>query len=163
MGMPAAADAQPDFGRLIHALSHHLRRRSPVSEGGGELTHMQRHILFYILMESMNREIYQKDVEEEFHIRRSTATGMLQLMEKSGFITRESVPQDARLKKIVPTKKAGRFRTQVQANIARMEQKLADGIPPQDLDTCREVLLHMLGNLTQNDRRTDNEQGGNDE
>ena len=28
MGMPAAADAQPDFGRLIHALSHHLR---PVS------------------------------------------------------------------------------------------------------------------------------------
>ena len=154
MGMPAAADAQPDFGRLIHALSHHLRRRSPVSEGGGELTHMQRHILFYILMESLNREIYQKDVEEEFHIRRSTATGMLQLMEKSGFITRESVPQDARLKKIVPTKKAG---------IARMEQKLADGIPPQDLDTCREVLLHMLGNLTQNERRTDNEQGGNDE
>ena len=66
MGMPAAADAQPDFGRLIHALSHHLRRRSPVSEGGGELTHMQRHILFYILMESLNREIYQKDVEEEF-------------------------------------------------------------------------------------------------
>ena len=157
MGMSVAEDIQPDFGRLIHALSHHLRRRDPISDGENELTHMQRHMLFYILMESLNRELYQKDVEEEFHIRRSTATGMLQLMEKNGFITRESVPQDARLKKIVPTKKAERFRTQVQANIARIEQKLTDKIPAQDLDTCREVLLHMLGNLTQTERRADNE------
>lgn len=157
MGMPAAGEQQPDFGRLIHALSHHLRRCKPISDEESALTNMQRHMLFYILMESLNRELYQKDVEEEFHIRRSTATGMLQLMEKGGFITRENVPQDARLKKIVPTKKAERFRARVQANIARTEQKLVDGVPAQDLDTCRKVLLRMLGNLTQNERRTDSE------
>ena len=50
--------------------------------------------------------IIRKDIEEEFQIRKSTVTGILQLMEKNGFIYRESVEKDARLKRIVPTKKA---------------------------------------------------------
>ena len=30
----------------------------------------------------MNKDIYQKDIEKEFKIRRSTASGILQLLEK---------------------------------------------------------------------------------
>ena len=35
--------------------------------------------------------MFQRDVEAEFNIRRSTATGILQLMEKNGFLLREPV------------------------------------------------------------------------
>mgnify|MGYP002980682515 CR=1 FL=1 len=66
------------------------------------MTNMQRHVLHYILLQSMSRDIYQKDVEAEFQIRRSTATGILQLLEKNGFILRKAEDRDARLKKIVP-------------------------------------------------------------
>ena len=55
------------------------------------------------LSEHQDREIYQKDLEEEFGITRSTASRVLGLMEQNGLICRESVPHDARLKKLVLT------------------------------------------------------------
>ena len=84
------------------------------------LTPMQKHILKFILLETMHRDLYQKDVEEEFKIRRSTTTGILQLMEKNGFIYRESVAKDARLKRIIPTKKAEALREQILENIVQL-------------------------------------------
>lgn len=44
------------------------------------------------------RIIFQKDLETEFCIGRSTVTNILNLMEKKGFVRRESVSYDARLK-----------------------------------------------------------------
>lgn len=44
--------------------------------------------------------VYQKDIEYEFDIRRSTATGVLQLMEKRGWIERKNCLEDQRLKAI---------------------------------------------------------------
>ena len=51
-------------------------------------------------------DLRQKDFEQQFNIRRSTASNILALIEKNGLIQRESVPYDARLKKIVLTDKA---------------------------------------------------------
>ena len=92
-------------GRLIHILSNQMKRRN-ASEAVGDdgLTTMQKHVLKHILLETMHREVYQKDIEEEFQIRKSTATGILQLMEKMDY-SRESSKKDARLKRIVPTQK----------------------------------------------------------
>jgi len=56
--------------------------------------------------ERRNRDIFQRDFEEEFFIRRSTATKILQLMERNGLITRQAVDYDARMKKIQLTQKA---------------------------------------------------------
>ncbi len=48
------------------------------------------------LAEHQNEDIFQKDIETNFSIRRSTVSNMLKLMEQKGFITRESVSGDAR-------------------------------------------------------------------
>lgn len=56
---------------------------------GDSLTVMQKHILKFILLETLHREIYQKDIEEEFQIRKSTVTGILQLMEKRIYLPRK--------------------------------------------------------------------------
>lgn len=104
--------ANMHMGRLIQMLSHQMKRKNCIVTmiDGDSLTVMQKHILKFILLETLHREIYQKDIEEEFQIRKSTVTGILQLMEKNGFIYRESVEKDARLKRIVPTKKAEALR-----------------------------------------------------
>ena len=47
--------------------------------------------------------VFQRDIEREFSITRSTVTNILQLMERKGYIERRSVPQDARLKQLVLT------------------------------------------------------------
>ena len=79
-------------GKLIHMLSHRLKRQNIIPCGDDGLTTMQKHVLKFILLETLHREIYQKDVEEEFQIRKSTATGILQLMEKNGLFT-ENLPR----------------------------------------------------------------------
>ncbi len=137
------------FGRLVHFISRKLKQQNLISDEDIGLTPMQKHILKFILLETMHRDLYQKDVEEEFQIRRSTTTGILQLMEKNGFIYRESVAKDARLKRIIPTKKAEALREKILENIFQREKKMTHGIKEEDLTLCRAVLKQILTNLTE--------------
>lgn len=133
---------------VIDMISKQLKRQFPlVEEGDSGLTNVQRRVLNFILLATMDREIYQKDVEEKFHIRRSTATGILKLMEKNGFIHRESVERDARLKKIMPTEKAVALRGEVLETIRILETRMAEGISGEEFRACIRVLKKMSENL----------------
>ena len=71
-----------------------------------ELTGMRGMVLGFLMQETESgKQIYQRDLEARFHTNRSSITTMLQGMEQSGFITREVVAKDARLKSLVPTEK----------------------------------------------------------
>lgn len=147
------AEGRNDVGRLINKLSHQLKRQMCIQEEEDSLTtNMQRLVLHCILFESLKREIYQKDVEKEFQIRRSTATGTLQILEKNGFITRKPVEKDARLKKLVPTAKAEGVREHILENIRYIEELLVGNIPEEKLAVCREVLKQMSENLSVNEK-----------
>lgn len=80
-----------------------------------------------------HRDIFQKDFEKEFDIRRSTASNILSLMEKNGLIVRESVPHDARLKKILLTEKAVQIHLEVDEELRYMEQGLTENISEEEL------------------------------
>lgn len=149
-------------GRVIHMLSHQLKRSGTMPQMEAELTPMQSHILTFILFETMERDLYQRDIEEEFRIRRSTASGILQLMEKNGFISRRSVEKDARLKQIVPTEKAEKLRMDILVNVREMEKRLTEGIAKEDLEICLHVLRKMICNLSE-DQSKEIKKGGKDE
>ena len=144
-------DDRNHAGKLIHMLSHQLKRQSASYELDCGLTTAQKHVLEFILFRSLEGNVYQKDIEENFRIRRSSASGMLQLLEKNGFIRRENVKQDARLKKIVPTKKAEALRDIIQQNINEMEAQLREGIPEVNFTIGMDVLRQMLYNLSKNE------------
>ena len=121
-------------GRLIHILSHTMKRHNPAE------------VLKFILLETMHRDLYQKDIEEEFQIRKPTVTGILKLMEKNGYIYRESAKQDARLKQIIPTEKAEKIRPAILKSIEEGEAKMLRGIPKEDVELCKQVLWQMYEN-----------------
>ena len=124
-------------GRLIHILSHTMKRHNPAEVmENDDLTTMQKHVLKFILLETMHRDLYQKDIEEEFQIRKPTVTGILKLMEKNGYIYRESAKQDARLKQIIPTEKAEKIRPAILKSIEEGEAKMLRGIPKEDVELC---------------------------
>lgn len=134
-------------GRLIHMLSHQLKRLGPVMGEESGLTPIQGHVLKFILLTSAHRDVYQRDVEEEFQIRKPTATGILQQLEKKGLILRESVETDARLKRILPTEQAVGLRSMILENILQMNRRLTKDIPQEELNACMDTLLKMLKNL----------------
>lgn len=139
-------------GRLINMVSHQMKRQINATEDEDGLTNMQKLILHHIMFESMKGDLFQKDIEKEFEIRRSTATGILQLLEKNGFIDRQPVEQDARLKKIVPTEKAVAVREKLIENVHYMEELLRKGVAEEDLDVCVRVLEQMSENLLGNEK-----------
>ena len=97
--------------------------------------------------ENRNKDIFQRDFETRFSIRRSTATNMLKLMEKNGLICRVSVQTDARLKKIVLTEKAITIHKKAIKNIEVFETLLEGDITEKELDSFYIVLDKIKANL----------------
>ena len=97
--------------------------------------------------ENRDKDVFQRDFEARFSIRRSTATNMLKLMEKNGIIHRESVPYDARLKKIVLTDKAIEIHKNATKNIELIENTLKKGITEEELNSFYGVIDKIKANL----------------
>ena len=99
------------------------------------------------LYDNRDHDVYQRDLETQFSIRRSTATGILQLMEKNELILREPVESDARLKKLVLTEKALDIHKMVEEDRKRTEEQLTKDIDAQELAIFRKVLKPMIRNM----------------
>ncbi len=99
------------------------------------------------LWEHREEEIYQKDLEREFHMARSSITGIVQIMENNGYIKRTLVAHDARLKKIELTPRGVEFHKNTHRNMEELELEVKQGISPEDLNTYYRVTEQMKKNL----------------
>lgn len=100
------------------------------------------------LAENSDKDIFQKDIEERFYLRRSTVSNMIQLMEKKGYISREAVSYDARLKKLTLTSKAWEIHRLMLRNIIDHEDKMRRNIAEEELCVFFNVLEKIQRNLT---------------
>ena len=107
---------------------------------------MQYGILGFLSEQNDGHDVFQRDIEAEFNIRRSTASGMLQLLEKDGYIRRENVPGDARLKKIISTDKAKELDMIAKGNMIEMDMRLTRGISTDELALFYSVLKKISDN-----------------
>ncbi|HKM41657.1 MAG TPA: MarR family winged helix-turn-helix transcriptional regulator [Methanocorpusculum sp.] len=134
---------------LIKILSNQIKRNLNSTAAQGplkNLTGTQIQIIGYI-HHAEKKDVFQRDIETKYSIRRSTATGILQLMEKNELIRREPVDYDARLKKIVLTDKALAVRRHAQINLIQLEDHLTEGISPEELAVFRSIIGKMKANL----------------
>lgn len=99
------------------------------------------------LYDNRHRDVYQRDFESEFKIRRSTITNMLKLMEKNGLIIREGVNGDARLKKISLTEKAMLMQKRISKDIKMLEAKISSGITDEEKEIFFKVINKIKANL----------------
>lgn len=99
------------------------------------------------LYNHQDKDIYQKDIEDQFSIRRSTATAILQRMEKNGLIVRLPVEHDARLKKVQLTSKAIEIQRKIELEIAEFEKQLIEGISEEEIAYFFEITSKMKKNL----------------
>lgn len=116
----------------LKAINHIVKRKmlSSANEiGVDNVTVMHGWIMAYIF-DNQDRDIYQKDLENEFGISRSTVTNILNLMEKKGYVQRVSVENDARLKKLILTDTGKRtvsiLKSTIDENEARINGLLSD-------------------------------------
>ena len=94
-----------------------------------------------------HKDIFQKDFEKEFDIRRSTASNILSLMEKNGLIIRQSVPDDARLKKILLTEKAVEIHEKIEESFSKMEKDISQGISEEEMEAFLVTVDKIRNNI----------------
>ena len=112
------------------------------ANGVEQATPMHGWIIEY-LYRHRDTAVFQRDIEREFSITRSTVTNILQLMERKGYIERQSVPQDARLKKLVLTEEGTRFHEKTMLSFHQTDDFVAGLLTEEE----NAELLRLLNKL----------------
>lgn len=101
------------------------------------------------LRNNEDRDVYQKDLEAEFNITRSTASKVLNLMEEKEFIRRVSVPEDARLKKLVLTQKSIEMAKEMEHNRDMVEAQITKGFSEDELEQFYSYIDRIKHNVNE--------------
>ena len=111
-----------------------------------KITGNHGHIIGFIY-ENREKDVFQKDIEKKFHIRPSTASNMLRTMEKNGLIERKSSKADARLKRVVLTKKSLDIQQFIMRDFDEFNEKMCKGISEEELTVFFGILDKINSNI----------------
>ena len=133
--------------RNIHNVVRRLVDKQPSNKVMNKLTGTNTWLIAYIAEQTdKGRDVFQKDIEENFGITRSCVSKVISLMEQKGFIVRESVAHDARLKKLVLTPEAAKYAEKMMEDSVAVEERIMEGFS----DDEKEKLLEFLGRIMKN-------------
>lgn len=142
-------DNQRTVSAELRALTHRIRRfieNSPNKKTIDSATGTHGWIIAYLSCEK-GKDVFQKDIEKQFDITRSTASKVIDLMELKGLVERQKVSYDARLKKISLTPKAEQLSALFEQDQLILEQTLTKGFTPEEKQTLNEYIQRMKDNL----------------
>lgn len=118
------------------------------SVGETRLTSVQAHVMGFLYEQrELGNVVYQRDIEQAFHVQRSTATEILKLLEQRNLILRESEQHDARLKRITVTERALQTKNLVDSTIDKVEKKLVNGFSDEEIRTYIELTEKLRRNV----------------
>ncbi len=138
-----------EVGFVLRRLSNLIKRdveSSKLKLGLDPITGVNGWAIGYFY-DNRKNDIFQKDFENKFSIRPSTASNILKTMEQKGLIERVSVENDARLKKIILTERAVEIHKNVMKEIDAREARLKKGISNEDLDVFFRVMEKLTANM----------------
>ena len=140
---------EKNIGFNVRRLSNYIRRDIEKSSASGKIV-LPKGVngwAIHYFYDNRDKQIFQRDFENRFSIRRSTASNILKTMEQNGFIERVSVESDARLKRIILTDKAIKIHEEIMRDIQRRELKLRRGISDDEIDNFLDMVNRFIANL----------------
>ncbi len=101
------------------------------------------------LYDHSDKDVFQRDIEHEFLVRRSTVSKVLTLLEQKGYIDRVAVDYDHRLRKIVLTQKACNIVDKIKTDREILEKQITKNLSNEEIDKFRQTLQKIKSNLSQ--------------
>ena len=143
---------QDDILQVVNLIRHKINESEKLQVVQKEISRRCAAVIG-IIDESQGKPIFQKDISKFLKIRRSTATSMLQDMEKDGLIIREPVGNDLRLKKLVLTEKSMRYALMIREEFTLIEDSIIRGFSEEEKLQLRKYLERIKENLTEERRQ----------
>lgn len=142
-----------DLGQWVCHASHLFRREmdnSVAAAAGADADEIFSGRNLWVLRYVKDREgtdVYQRDLEQEFKVRRSTISRMIDLMVRKQYLTRESVEGDQRLKRLRLTEKGETMLREVVHSIDELEARLRASFTPEEYDALVGLLDRLCRTL----------------
>ncbi|CAI2697715.1 hypothetical protein AKUH3B202X_14290 [Apilactobacillus kunkeei] len=95
-----------------------------------------------------DQEMFQKDIEHEFNIRRSTASTLLKRMEDKGLIRRAESNKDARQKQVILTDLAVQYEDDIQKFMVETQQPIHSFLSDEEyasLESSLDKIIKHMG------------------
>ena len=138
-----------DLGQWICHASHLFRRRmdnsvaAAMGADADEVFSGRNLWVLRYMKEHEGEEVYQRDLEKAFHLRRSTISNVIDRMVQKQYLARESVEGDRRLKRLRLTEKG----EQVRSEVAHSVDELEAGLKREFTEAEYAELILLLGRL----------------
>ncbi len=127
-------------------LNRKMQRHFATYFSDSHLTCIQGLVLHFIIVESEQRDIFPKDLEEFLEIKGSSVTSLINNLERGGYLRRESLATDGRYKKLVLTEKTREIQEDILRRVYEYMRDMFAGIPEEDLKTFESVIFQMSRN-----------------
>lgn len=139
---------QDDILVIVNLIRHKINGSEKLSVVQKEISRRQAAVIG-IIDEYQGKPVFQKDISRILKIRRSTATSMLQDMERDDLIKRVPVGGDMRLKQLLLTEKAMRFAMMIREEFTMIEETIIRGFSEDEKKQFRNYLEKIKENLTE--------------
>ena len=137
-----------DLGRRICHASVLFRRHldnaiaNALADESGSVSGRNFWILRY-LEDHREQDVFQKDLENAFKIRRSTVSKTVELMEQKQLLVRVPVNGDARMKKLCLTPRADAVLEDVKKAVDSLEASVKASFASEDYESLMELLSQL--------------------
>lgn len=132
--------------RTLTRRIHRFIENSPNKKQIDSVTGTNGWIIAYLSCKK-DADVFQRDVEKEFDITRSTASKVINLMEQKGLVERQKVSSDARLRKLSLTPKAAKLSALFEKDQQILEDTLTKGFTAEEKQNLYEYIKRMKNNL----------------
>ncbi len=154
MGNPEKEDISLNNDEIVGFAVHELSKRLKTflqnlnEEEGADPAAVSHGWLIGYLDDNRDKVIYQRDLEDQLHLAKSSIATILQTLEQAGYIRRETPPHDARQKQVILTPEGREFDQRMRRRIMTSEKQLRKDIPAEDIEVFLRVLRQMTANLS---------------
>ncbi len=136
-----------NIGRQLKIASTQLTKQFDKFAIQYDLTSMQMSVIDFLTL-FKNQEMFQKDIEHEFNIRRSTASTLLKRMEDKGLVRRVESSKDARQKQVILTDLAVQYEDDIQKFMVETQQKIHSFLSDEEyaaLESSLDKIIKHMG------------------
>lgn len=137
-------DFEASVGYWVFSTAHEMQQRLNLELAAHGITIRQWEVLVWL---SFAGEMSQADLAHRMHIEAPTLVGVLDRMERDGWIVRMPDKRDRRKKLVQATEQVEPVWAKMVACALRVREKAVEGITDEQLSTVREVLEMMRQNL----------------
>lgn len=128
---------------LLKIAANRLSKKFDAFAKEFDTTWMQMSVIDFV-SHRKDVETFQRDIEFEFFIQRSTATVLLQRMEKKDLLYRRSSQSDARQKSVYLTDKAKALEEQIKNYMQHQQDLLAENFSAEEIAQFEKMLNFFI-------------------